>query len=612
MKSLKTNNQSSVFSKVFNALFDSKYWVPVTYIFLVSQPIIDSLNRLFHFEHLSVSLMVRMIFMVYVLSILVFVKTPDKSQTVTYVILVIMFFQILVFSPNKSFSVIYANFKETLKSYYFIITFVWLLRLTKSKHFYIKSNDYLASYTLILLIFAISIFTNTSLRSYTWFNGISGWFYSANEISAILALFIPLIFVQIFKARQITFKFMLAGSVVIISMIIGTKTVFYSAMITYLVFCVYWLIQAMNKNARKPTIHLIILLFSIVLTALLYPYSPISNNNVILSDGVRTTLTVHETQIEKTKTLAIEKFTPASSLSNVSFTDKLNGILKNRIDYVLAIDDIFQSAPMESKLLGLGSYVVTDSTFKELQTEMDFFTIYYRYGMIGLLLFLTPFVLAISSLKKRFVLNLISSYELVGESLALVIVLGLAFFVGHVVISPAVSQYLSAALILFIQRNQPQQQINGKIVFISSAGGHLAQLLKLNPLFSKHESLVVTEDIPLNRTLSNQYNCSFLLTGNRTQKGYLWIFIKNTFKSFWIFTSFAPDIIITTGTHTAVPLALIAKLFGKRLIYIESFAKVKSGNLAGRILYPFADQFVVQWESLLPIYKKAEYWGSIY
>ena len=56
----------------------------------------------------------------------------------------------------------------------------------------------------------------------------------------------------------------------------------------------------------------------------------------------------------------------------------------------------------------------------------------------------------------------------------------------------------------------------------------------------------------------------------------------------------------------------LAKLFGKKLIYIESFAKISSPNLSGKLLYRFADQFYVQWETMLKIYPKAICLGGIY
>ena len=69
---------------------------------------------------------------------------------------------------------------------------------------------------------------------------------------------------------------------------------------------------------------------------------------------------------------------------------------------------------------------------------------------------------------------------------------------------------------------------------------------------------------------------------------------------------------ITTGVLATIPLALLMKLFKRKLIYIESFAKVTSKTLSGKLLYKYADQFYVQWEEMLKLYPNAIYKGGIY
>ena len=73
-----------------------------------------------------------------------------------------------------------------------------------------------------------------------------------------------------------------------------------------------------------------------------------------------------------------------------------------------------------------------------------------------------------------------------------------------------------------------------------------------------------------------------------------------------------PKVMITTGVLAVIPLALMLKIFGGKLIYIESFAKVCSKNLTGNLLYHFADRFYVQWKEMLNLYPDAIYKGGIY
>ena len=48
------------------------------------------------------------------------------------------------------------------------------------------------------------------------------------------------------------------------------------------------------------------------------------------------------------------------------------------------------------------------------------------------------------------------------------------------------------------------------------------------------------------------------------------------------------------------------------MIFIESFAKNKGKTLSGKLVYPIATTFVVQWKSMLEYYPKAVYFGGIY
>lgn len=85
-----------------------------------------------------------------------------------------------------------------------------------------------------------------------------------------------------------------------------------------------------------------------------------------------------------------------------------------------------------------------------------------------------------------------------------------------------------------------------------------------------------------------------------------------------------PDIIITNGPATAVIIilaSLILRFFdirgansrGKcRTVYVESFARVKTLSLSGKLLLKVVDKFVVQWEELEGKGGgKAEFWGVL-
>lgn len=150
-----------------------------------------------------------------------------------------------------------------------------------------------------------------------------------------------------------------------------------------------------------------------------------------------------------------------------------------------------------------------------------------------------------------------------------------------------------------------------KICFAASSGGHFEQLLMLKPLMDKYPSFIVTERTSY-KTKVEGINIYYLNQVNRKEKIFLPKMLKNVVDSLKIFKKEKPDIVICTGVLAMIPICLISKMKGKKLIYIESFAKVTSATLSGKLLYKFADQFYVQWETMLKIYPNATYLGGIY
>ena len=157
-----------------------------------------------------------------------------------------------------------------------------------------------------------------------------------------------------------------------------------------------------------------------------------------------------------------------------------------------------------------------------------------------------------------------------------------------------------------------------KVLFISSTGGHLEELLQLREMFSKYDYHIITEKTKSNLSLKDKYKgrVSFLVYGTYTTKLnkiiYPFKLFFNTVKSFFLYLKIRPKYIISTGAHTAGPMCLIGHLLGSKIIFIETFANSKSKSRTGTLVYKFADLFIVQWESMLELYPNAVYGGWIF
>lgn len=157
-----------------------------------------------------------------------------------------------------------------------------------------------------------------------------------------------------------------------------------------------------------------------------------------------------------------------------------------------------------------------------------------------------------------------------------------------------------------------------KVLFISSTGGHLEELMQLKPMFNNYDYHIITEKTKSNLGLLKKHpgRVNYLVYGSYTTLGkkltYPFKLMYNTIKSFFLYLKIRPKYIVSTGAHTAGPMCLIGHIFGSKIIFIETFANSKSKSRTGTLVYKFADLFIVQWESMLELYPNATYGGWIF
>lgn len=148
-----------------------------------------------------------------------------------------------------------------------------------------------------------------------------------------------------------------------------------------------------------------------------------------------------------------------------------------------------------------------------------------------------------------------------------------------------------------------------KLCLVGSSGGHLAHLYLLKPVWEKEPRFWVT--FPKEDALSllkgeKVFPCYFPTNRNFVN------LVKNTVLAFKIIRKQRPDVIISSGAAVAVPFFYVGKLFGCKTIYIEVFDRMDKPTLTGRLVHPVTDRFIVQWESMLEVYKNSINLGSIY
>ncbi len=148
-----------------------------------------------------------------------------------------------------------------------------------------------------------------------------------------------------------------------------------------------------------------------------------------------------------------------------------------------------------------------------------------------------------------------------------------------------------------------------KICLVCSQGGHFVEMMKLLEAFKEHEYFFITYDSMATRNLENTYLIKFEEKGMKAKI----MLIKTLIMAAKILIKEKPDVIVSTGGgEIAVQFSYIGKILGAKIVFIETLARITASSGGGKLVYPVADLFLVQWEPLLKKYgRKAKYWGKI-
>lgn len=150
-----------------------------------------------------------------------------------------------------------------------------------------------------------------------------------------------------------------------------------------------------------------------------------------------------------------------------------------------------------------------------------------------------------------------------------------------------------------------------KVCFISSSGGHLEQIKQLKMVADKYDHYyVLPNNASTMKLKEKKYLVGDFYRKNRVQ--FIFRFAITAIQQLVIFIKERPDVVITTGAGVVIPTCLYAHFGGKKVIYIESFARMKSLNKTAELLKRYTDLFIVQWEDLLKIVPDAVYGGWLY
>ncbi|MBK5263605.1 MAG: hypothetical protein JJE34_00010 [Alphaproteobacteria bacterium] len=147
-----------------------------------------------------------------------------------------------------------------------------------------------------------------------------------------------------------------------------------------------------------------------------------------------------------------------------------------------------------------------------------------------------------------------------------------------------------------------------KICLAGSGGGHVRQLLDLEPVWRDRDAFFITEDTALGKSLAKQHRCAFVphVAVGQARLGapfrMAWNGLRNCVQSAAIILRERPTVLITTGAGAMFFAMFWARLMGAQIILIDSFARFERPSLFARIAAPLAHHRIVQSKAL------AGYW----
>ena len=144
-----------------------------------------------------------------------------------------------------------------------------------------------------------------------------------------------------------------------------------------------------------------------------------------------------------------------------------------------------------------------------------------------------------------------------------------------------------------------------EILYFSSCGGHLVQLLEIAKSLKKYNShFIVNDRTDLDPIMIGRTNKITHAERNFLQ-------LINVFECIFYILKLKPKIIISTGAAPAVWFGIFGRIFGVKIFYVESLSKIFHPTLTGKIMYRIANKFYIQWPNLKKVLPKATFVGNL-
>ncbi|MFV0424593.1 MAG: O-antigen ligase family protein [Bacilli bacterium] len=376
--------------------------------FLLSLPLVDATTYFTKASALSISLLLKLIFLIAMFIYVVINYRGEKLKQIVgflmiTILLIIMF---LLFNVNQDFLTEFINISKLL-ILPILLVLLYCIKNVESKwiDWNIVTNIALiyAIITIATIVVGIDVATfNSKAKMF----GSKGIYFAGNDVGTILGIGISILMLGRINPLNIL-KFIIIFTAIAI---MGVKT----PLIMMIMTIIYVVIRnVIMKKFVKQTILGVLL---VVMAGALY----IPNSNVVKNFESRINFLYKHGKYEVSSKEEVYE-SPYILVNELLLSGRL-GLLEN-------INEEYIESNPDEYIMGIGYSPYIRST------EMDFFDAFYRLGILGFIVYLILLIYAIKLHIKKFVFD--------EKMFVVIMILLCGFFVGHVLTAISVTMVLA-------------------------------------------------------------------------------------------------------------------------------------------------------------------------
>ena len=403
-------------------------------IYLLLQPFLDVMAAVsMNFLNINnmISSTLRLLFLIFCIYYLLVL---DKTKNIK--LLIILLIYILLFSivdvKFKDLNAYIYDIKNTIDIFYLPIVLITFIDMFKQYKIKINLKFIVYLYMIYVIFVLIPNLTHTSFISYSHSKlGNIGWFLSANAVGNILSILTPLILYYLYKSKiNIWLKLFIIISTLYVFLSMGTKVPILSLVICIGINFIYFIIKWIkNRNYKNILIGIDSILIMILIWIMFIPSTTFYKN-----------IEIHKNYLK------INDFKEV--LTDYELIDHF--IFSQRLTFLENTHTSYRNSNTLQHLFGIGyieNYGTDNVSTKTI--EIDYFEIFYRHGIIGtfiyILMILPSILKCIESIKDRNLINL-------EFKISIILILLLALFSGHILVTPAVSIYVALIFTMMLYK----------------------------------------------------------------------------------------------------------------------------------------------------------------